>query len=77
MNRAFVVYKKGLRFFRDIWDHGMNGFLRWEEARFKFFLPEVYFYFWIKLVEHYDERMRGQYGAKPTSQELVGLYKNT
>jgi hypothetical protein len=53
---------KSLRCFHEIWDHGMNVFLRWEEARLKIFLPKVHFDFWIKLVEHYGlfhERMHG------------------
>lgn len=36
-------------------------------------------FFLVKLVEHYGllcERICSQYGAKPTSQDWVGLYRN-
>ena len=77
--RAFILHKKDLRIFQDIWDPSWNNFLRWEDARLKFSVAEVYFDFWVKLVVHYGllcERMCSQYGAKPTSQEWVGLYRN-
>lgn len=79
MDRAFVLYRKGLRYFRDVWDHGIDEFLSWEEASIKFSLPEVY-WVWTKLVEHYSpfhERMLRQRKAQPTSQQWVGLYRNS
>lgn len=53
--------------------------MRWEVARHKCSLVEVYSDFWNKLVEHFGlfrERLSSQHGAKPTSREWVGLYKN-
>ena len=72
MARAFMLYKNGLRYFQDIWDHCRNGFLRWEDAQFKFSLVEVHFDFLIKLVEHhglFPKRLHSQHGAKPTLHE--------
>jgi hypothetical protein len=80
MSRAYILNKNGLRYFRDIWDPGRYDFLTWEDAKEKFSLEEVHRDFWIKLTEYYGpfrERMLNQQNALLTSQEWVGLYRNT
>ena len=80
MSRAYILNKNGLRYFRDIWDPGRYDFLTWEDAKERFSLEEVHRDFWIKLTEYYGpfrERMLNQQNALLTSQEWVGLYRNT
>lgn len=70
MSRGLVLYRKGLQYFRDIWDPGINYFVGWEEAQTKIFLVEIYHGFLIKLLEFYApfcERMLNQLGAQSTS----------
>ena len=38
MSRAYTLYRKGLRYFRDIWDPREYEFLNWEDAKVKFSL---------------------------------------
>ena len=45
MDRTLILYRKGLRYFRDIWHLGRNGFWEWEEAKAEFSLAEVYYDF--------------------------------
>lgn len=53
MDRALVLYKKGLRQFHDIWDRSWNNFVEWKVAHIKFSLVKVFYVIWIKLLEHY------------------------
>jgi hypothetical protein len=53
MDRAFVMYKEGLRYFNDVWDPSPNDFLKWVGSRLKFFLSLDYMDFCSKLVERY------------------------
>lgn len=68
------LHKKGLRFYKDIYDPSQSDFLGWEEARTKFSFAEMYSYFWVKLMAQYGlfhERMHSQHGTKPTS---IGIH---
>lgn len=46
MDIAFVMYKKGHRYFKDIWDLSPNDFLKRVGACLKFFLALDYMDFW-------------------------------
>ena len=42
ISKAPILYTKGLRYFRDIWEHGRYEFLNWEIANVKFSLEDIY-----------------------------------
>ena len=75
INRALVLYKKGLRWpmtFPDPWNPCWNDFTRWEEDRTTLSLLGIYCDFWVKMLEFYDSlcaRKLNQIDASPTSQE--------
>ena len=52
MDMGFLLYSKGLRQFRDVWDLERNKNLEWEEACIRYSLAYVYHDFWVKLLEH-------------------------
>ena len=80
MGKAHTLYKKGLRYFRDIWDLGRKEFLNWEVAIIKFSLIEIYQDLWVMLLEFYGrfhDRMLNQTNTQLTPQEWIGMYRNT
>lgn len=79
MDRAIVLFGKGLCFFWDIWDPGKNDLLVWEEAQNKILNCSVYCDFWVNLLDCYDSfhmKIINQYEATSTSHVWVSLYKN-
>ena len=65
MDRALMLYRKGLRYFSDNLTGIREGmiFLEWEEARAKFSFAAIYYDFWAKVVEFYGpfhDRMLSQ-----------------
>ena len=53
MSEAFTLYRKWLKYFRDIWDLGRYKYINWEVAKVKFSFEEIYHDFWFKLLELY------------------------
>ena len=80
MGMALILNRKGLRYFRDVWDLGRYEFLKWEISRVKFSLAKIYHDFWVKLLDIYGpfrDRMLSLQSAQLTSEEWVSLYRNT
>lgn len=67
MSRACTLYRKGLRYFKNIWDPGKHDVLNWETTKVKFLAEEVYQELWLKLIEFYSsfrDRMLNEQNAQ-------------
>lgn len=79
MDMALILYRKGLRYFLEIWI--LEGMIFWYGRKKKLNSPLLRFtkIFGLKLVEFYGpfrDKMLIQHGAQLTSQDWVGLYRN-
>jgi hypothetical protein len=78
MDRNFVLYTKGFRQFKDIWDTTSQGFLQQKETQVKLSLIEACYGFWPKLLAHYmhlKAMILGMEQNSPLAHEWVGVYR--